>query len=547
MENKIYRVWGEEEYYRLSALKDDDVFLKEPITKGEQRNRPKKIYNTSMATSAAVFVFLCVILVCYLWLLPKIEDAFNKDVLVHYIYPIISLIAIAYCIYVSVYYSEHDNIIDWYENDYDKKFAFLESQRKEINRNIQLHLACKKIELEKAKRNYETKLKEEGKRQEKEYKNKLKRSECYLTSKKEFEEKDKQREKEFTFKKKELNKKVEIQEEQLKQQMWEYQEKIKLLTQKDELTKSKSPFSVSASIRADLELKVLENAEYYFRHKKHPAESSAEEVVLLRRQLIPKIASLKEMQYKYEYLLKVFPELKVYVENEDLLTELSEFSQFSDFEKDVDRAREYLSREEWENMPVDERNQLALDNYMKRNKSNWVVGAEYEMYCSYILRKKKYKVQEFGIEKGLQDLGRAIIAKKGKKTYIIQCKRWSADKLIHENVICQIYGSTLEYVIEHGEQIGNVIPVLYTTTDLSDMAKRFAEKLGVRVHVEPMGEYPMIKCNYSSDGEMIYHLPFDQQYYNTKIENGKDFYAWTVKEAVEKGFRRAFKWTGLNN
>ena len=56
-----------------------------------------------------------------------------------------------------------------------------------------------------------------------------------------------------------------------------------------------------------------------------------------------------------------------------------------------------------------------------------------------------------------------------------------------------------------------------------------------------MGDYPMIKCNIN-EGRKIYHLPFDQQYWNTRIENEGELYAWTVKEAEEAGFRRAKRW-----
>lgn len=52
----------------------------------------------------------------------------------------------------------------------------------------------------------------------------------------------------------------------------------------------------------------------------------------------------------------------------------------------------------------------------------------------------------------------------------------------------------------------------------------------------------MIKCNIGNNGEKIYHLPFDQQYYRTEIKSPGEFYAWTVEEAVNAGFRRAFKY-----
>lgn len=56
-------------------------------------------------------------------------------------------------------------------------------------------------------------------------------------------------------------------------------------------------------------------------------------------------------------------------------------------------------------------------------------------------------------------------------------------------------------------------------------------------------EFPRIKCNIGKDGEKIYHLPFDQKYDRTIIDKNKgEFFATTVAEAVEHGFRRAKKY-----
>ena len=55
-------------------------------------------------------------------------------------------------------------------------------------------------------------------------------------------------------------------------------------------------------------------------------------------------------------------------------------------------------------------------------------------------------------------------------------------------------------------------------------------------------EFPRIKCNINNK-EKIYHLPFDQQYDRTIIGDQKgEFFAWTIQEAVDKGFRRAKKY-----
>ena len=180
------------------------------------------------------------------------------------------------------------------------------------------------------------------------------------------------------------------------------------------------------------------------------------------------------------------------------------------------------------------------------------IGIEYELYIGYLLREAKtpfnerFNVIQFGEINGLNDLGRYIIAEKtnldGSKTIcIIQCKRWSETKSVHENAICQLYGTTIEYKIRHRYYANyKFVPIFVTTTDLSEMAVEFAKQLGVAVLKIPMGEYPMIKCNINS-GEKIYHLPFDQQYHRTEIKKDGEFYAMTVKEATNKGFRRAMK------
>ena len=66
-----------------------------------------------------------------------------------------------------------------------------------------------------------------------------------------------------------------------------------------------------------------------------------------------------------------------------------------------------------------------------------------------------------------------------------------------------------------------------------------------------IGEFPRIKCNIGHDENgmktKIYHLPFDQQYDNTKINNEGEFFAMTVEEAESAGFRRAFKWFSENS
>jgi hypothetical protein len=329
----------------------------------------------------------------------------------------------------------------------------------------------------------------------------------------------------------------------------EFSEKLEIIKKQKQrlqyLLYVTTPFQYSASIIADMKVWVYEDEKRYLRNKSRPAYTAAEIVSQLKKKTHAYIADYKSMLYKYEFLLSTFPELKRYVDDEEALLSLSKVDNYNEFKENRDCCRDYLTDEEYKSLSVIERNQLALDRYKKRPKSNWTVGMLYEMYIGHLLH-DQYDVVQFGIINGVEDLGRDIIAKKkypfGKETtYIIQCKNWSTTKEIHENVVCQIFGTTMEYEIKNKKTLNQeIVPVLCVTTRLSQTAQIFAERLGVKVYVKPMGDFPMIKCNINN-GQKIYHLPFDQQYWRTKIEKPGEFYAWTVEEATKKGFRRALK------
>ncbi len=135
------------------------------------------------------------------------------------------------------------------------------------------------------------------------------------------------------------------------------------------------------------------------------------------------------------------------------------------------------------------------------------------------------------------------IAFKDNEIEIVQCKYWSKDKTIHEKHIFQLYGTVVAFEIENPDK--KIQAVFVTTTKLSDIARKFAKKLRIKVlENQSFERYPCIKCNISRrDGTKIYHLPFDQQYDRVSIEIKKgEFYVESIKEAEELGFRRAYRW-----
>lgn len=257
-----------------------------------------------------------------------------------------------------------------------------------------------------------------------------------------------------------------------------------------------------------------------------------------------RIEEAKLAVYQLNYLLTLYPQL------EDILETDYKDLNFTGEIPEHDPVRDYLSKEEWKSMPEDERNQLALDRYIaSHKKSKWQIGRDYELAVSYQLTKQGFEVDSCGSYLRLEDMGRDIIATKGDRTYIVQCKYWSSSKQIHENHIAQLYGTTILYALEKKLSPDSVVPVLITNIEVSPVARMAANFLGVTLTENyPLRSFPRIKCNIGRDEfgkTYIYHLPMDAQYDNVKIDAPGECYAFTVQEAVEKGFRRAYKWHGI--
>ena len=109
--------------------------------------------------------------------------------------------------------------------------------------------------------------------------------------------------------------------------------------------------------------------------------------------------------------------------------------------------------------------------------------------------------------------------------------------------IFQLFGTTFEYKDKYPTR--DIKAVFYTTTQISEIARRIGEALGIELfeHYKFDKSYPCIKCNISTlTQEKIYHLPFDQRYDDTKIDRKGEKYCATVAEAEASGFRRAFRW-----
>jgi hypothetical protein len=346
-----------------------------------------------------------------------------------------------------------------------------------------------------------------------------------------------------------LRKSFELQ----KQKVERYKEAIK---SKDDLYKNlcernnESLEHISSLVGDHLTLQYALSAEY-LEGKKHPALKEAKRIKELRKETKDILKKSKILQYKFEFILQLFPDLELYIEDVESIAQLANLDKLEDIDSTTDRVRYYLSKEEYNQLSESERNQLALDRYIKSQKTKWQIGRDYELFIGQQYTQNGWDVEFFGIDKGLEDMGRDLVATKGKLIHVIQCKYWGQQKLIHEKHISQLYGTTVQYILS-SKTNKKVVPVFATNISLSPTAQDFADYLDVMlIKKKLITDFPRIKCNINRDSfgkkTKIYHLPMDQQYDRTKVCDKGEFFAYTVKEAESAGFRRALKWFGKGN
>lgn len=290
-----------------------------------------------------------------------------------------------------------------------------------------------------------------------------------------------------------------------------------------------------------------EEREKALAYKKRPALRASEEVKTIKQEKRALVKDLIYWKYKSQNYEAIYPWL-----NEELEQDIQDeteaeiyYTVYTEKERE-DPVSQFLNPEDYRKLSQSERNQLALDRYWKRGKkTKWMIGKMYERYVGHLYEVDGWDVTYFGIHKRFEDLGRDLIARKGNEIHVVQCKNWAKFKTIYENHIFQLFGTSFGLQKDYPKQ--KVTPVFYSSTSLSDTANEFAKRLGIKVFQQhSFREYPAIKCNISANGDKIYHLPFDQQYDTIKITpKTGEFYTTNVKDAEAKGFRRAFRWSGV--
>ena len=285
------------------------------------------------------------------------------------------------------------------------------------------------------------------------------------------------------------------------------------------------------------------------RYKKRPSLKGAEQVREVKKEKRELNKKLKILEYQlktYEQYFPIIEDFKDYILEDDTFLIKSDGSVSQD--EDYDPVQKFLKPEEFKKLPIDRKNQLALDRYLNKTHTKLEIGRFYERYIGYLYEQEDWIVKFFGIIEGFDDLGRDLVCKKGNEIHIVQTKNWSKYKIIREKYLYQHFATTIHYQLQ--EKISKKVkvkPIFYATIDFSDMAKKVSKALDIQIKTEKLKkDYPMIKCNINpSTKEKIYHLPFDQQYDKVIIGNNPgELYVKTVAEATKKGFRRAFRYRG---
>lgn len=328
-------------------------------------------------------------------------------------------------------------------------------------------------------------------------------------------------------------------------EMVRLQQRIAFLESLHSYDKSSTYISRLMADYETYEIEVLaKELDWGYSQERRNKVASIREIKAKAREAIEKS---KHSEYALIYLISLFPDLENFLEPDDdanLLDTSDMQIKQENIDESIDEVSVYLSKDEYKTMSETERNQLALDRYTKRPRTKWQIGRDYELYISYKYRQQGFTVDEFGSYMRLGDLGRDLIAHKDATTLIIQCKYWSKKKQIHEKHVFQLFGTVSMYCIDNPMIAHGTKGVIITNTELSPAAQKMAAHLGIMYRENtPVGEYPSIKCNIRN-GVRIYHLPFDQKYDDTIIKNKGEFYALTVQEAEDAGFRRARRWYG---
>lgn len=118
---------------------------------------------------------------------------------------------------------------------------------------------------------------------------------------------------------------------------------------------------------------------------------------------------------------------------------------------------------------------ISSPNYYTERQISALLGEIYEKYIGQLLENRGYSVEYNGINKGKEDGGVDLIARKGRIIALVQCKNWNQKQVIHEKYIHQLQGAVDVWRCSGNKYIG----IFCCTCAVSDKARKDATKLGI--------------------------------------------------------------------
>ncbi len=140
----------------------------------------------------------------------------------------------------------------------------------------------------------------------------------------------------------------------------------------------------------------------------------------MRRNLSKETRNLKESEAIHRDLVNYYESLFSWIEefrDEQALTEITDAEGGSD-----DGVRPaWANEDEWRGLDDTQRSQLAPDKYNSWHKAKWEIGREYQRFCGYLLEEKGWIAEYHGALRGIDDLGRDLLARKAGRALVEQC------------------------------------------------------------------------------------------------------------------------------
>lgn len=173
----------------------------------------------------------------------------------------------------------------------------------------------------------------------------------------------------------------------------------------------------------------------------------------------------------------------------------------------------------------------------RRNLSKREAGDRYQRYLGYLYECAGWKVEYYGLTKGVDNSNRGIdlICQKGDHIHFVQTKYWSNSVAAKTNI-----NNVIERELKHMQKIirkrdlsGHIQAVLAVKPQLSAQAAADVARSGVllldNLAIRP---YPLVKCHTGKRGSKKYLLPYLPEKNAAKwdeIKNG----AWEAYDLVQ--------------